>query len=138
MTEMRTSGFEELEHTADWSLHAWAPDLAGLFEQAARGMYALMDLRPEMPARIEREVAFSAADAETLLVMFLSELLYFASEENLAFDQFELSVQPGQLEARLMGASSLGLHKEIKAVTYHLLEIAATGHGLEVTLVFDV
>jgi SHS2 domain-containing protein len=138
MTEMRTSGFEELEHTADWALHVWAPDLVELFEQAARGMYALMELQPEMPARVEREVIFSAADAETLLVMFLSELLYFASEENLAFDQFKLSVQPGQLEARLVGAPPVGLHKEIKAVTYHMLEIAATGRGVEVTLVFDV
>ena len=39
------AGYRELEHTADWELEAWADDLPGLLEQAARGMYALSGVR---------------------------------------------------------------------------------------------
>lgn len=35
---MRDSGFEELHHTADWSLRVWAGDRPALFEAAARRM----------------------------------------------------------------------------------------------------
>ena len=48
-------GYREIEHTADWELKVWAPDLRGLLEQAARGMYALsgiiLDIRKKEEMR---------------------------------------------------------------------------------------
>ncbi len=41
------SGFREKDHTADWELEVWAPDLPGLLVEAARGMYWLMGARLE-------------------------------------------------------------------------------------------
>src|SRR5690606_38330986 len=114
-------GFRELEHTADWELEAWAPDMAGLLEQAARGMYALMNARLQDQPRTTREVDLHALDPEGLLVAFLDELLYLGEVENLAFDTFELRVMGRALQARLGGAPLLTQAKEIKAVTYHNL-----------------
>ena len=37
---MAEAGWEQVEHTADLALRAWAPDLRGLIEQAARGLIA--------------------------------------------------------------------------------------------------
>jgi hypothetical protein len=65
-----------IAHTADWALKVWSVDLPGLFREAALGMYALMDVQfgaPTQPRRLE----LSAHDPESLLVGFLSELLYF-------------------------------------------------------------
>jgi SHS2 domain-containing protein len=132
------AGFREIEHTADWELEAWGPDLASLLEQAARGMYALSGVHIQDESWQERSFTLEASDPEGLLVRFLSELLYFEEAEGLAFDRFELQVQPNQLKAHLEGAPIAGLGKEIKAVTYHNLKIQATDRSLSVRIVFDV
>jgi SHS2 domain-containing protein len=133
------AGFREGTHTADWALHAWAPDLSALLEQAARGMYALSGLRLRQGPRQERHLELRALDAESLLVRFLSELLWLGQQEGLGFDTFELRVeQDFSLHADLSGAPILDMDKEIKAVTYHNLAVRQTGQGLEVEIVFDV
>ena len=68
----------------------WAPDLPGLLEQAARGMYALSGLSLERTQPELRELDLQADDAEGLLVVFLGELLHFIEQDNLAFDEFQI------------------------------------------------
>lgn len=132
------AGFREREHTADWELQVWAPELAALFEQAARGMYALTGTRPQDGPRQERELEVQAEDLEGLLVAFLSELLYLGEIEGLCFEVFEISLGDGILRARLQGAPIASQVKEIKAVTYHNLVVRETERGFEANLVFDV
>ncbi len=135
---MEQSGFEEQRHTADWALRVWAADLNGIFEQAARGMYRLMGVEPAEEPRAARELEISAADAESLLVAFLSELLFLLEQEQLVFDDFDLECSPTHVSARLSGVPCVRIAKEIKAVTYHKLQIQETSTGLEVLIVFDV
>lgn len=133
-----SAGFREHAHTADWELEVWAPDLPTLFEQAARGMYALSGVRLRDAPRQERVLELSAFDYESLLVAFLEELLYIESMEGLAFETFEVEIEDKRLRARLQGAPLAALDKEIKAVTYHKLNIRNSQRGYEVTIVFDV
>lgn len=35
------NGFEEVPHTADWSMKVWAEDLPALFVAAAQGMNSM-------------------------------------------------------------------------------------------------
>lgn len=137
MTE-NAAGYREIEHTADWELHIWAPDLLTLLEQAARGMFALSQTQLAEGAlrSIEFELPFS--DGEILLVDFLSELLFLAEEQNLAPEQYQLSLGKTNLKASLAVAPIQSQAKEIKAVTYHRLQVRATARGLEVNIVFDV
>ncbi len=62
------SGYKEIEHTADWELEVWAPDLLGLLEQAARGMYALSGTCLAPGTRLRRSLSLPANDPESLLV----------------------------------------------------------------------
>ena len=55
MSKMSIPGFVKGVDTADWSLPTWALELRGLFEQAARGMYSLVDGRPEIEPRMQLE-----------------------------------------------------------------------------------
>lgn len=138
MAQINASGFSEIEHTADWALRVWAPDLVGLFREAARGMYSLMELALEPGSSAEGSLDLRADDAESLLVLFLSELLYDCEDDQVAFDTIDLSIEDVSLHARLKGAHFREQRKEIKAVTYHKLAIQNTPVGLEVTIVFDV
>ena len=134
----QSCGYSEIEHTADWELKVWALDISGLLEQAARGMYALMGARLEPEPRQYRNLELNASDPESLLVAFLSELIYFCEQQNLGFDKFDITMNNLSLRAHLTGATLASIDKEIKAVTYHKLVVRETEQGYEVNVVFDV
>ena len=94
-------GHREVEHTADWGLEVWAPDLPGLMEEAARGMFELMAVEVSEESRCHRQLEIGADDREQLLVSFLEELLFIADSEELAFDGFMLKLVDTNLLARL-------------------------------------
>jgi SHS2 domain-containing protein len=131
-------GHRELEHTADLALEVWAPDLPSLLAEAARGMYRLMGVVLADGARQRRRIELTAADRESLLVDFLAELLYLAESEDLAFDVIDLEAEEDRLRAKLEGAPMRSHTKDIKAVTYHHLEVRDTARGVETRIVFDV
>jgi len=132
------AGFCEIEHTADWELEVWAPDFIALLEQAARGMYHLSGAHGQAGAGSVHTFRLPTADLETMLVAFLAELLFYQEQEGLVFDTFNLSLEGEALQAELHGFPLAGLDKEIKAVTYHNLQIQYTQRGLQARIVFDV
>ncbi len=138
MNNRHVIGYQEHEHTADWQLEVWAPDLPALLEQAARGMYTLAGARLSPSPRIQRMVELEYMDPESALVSFLEELLFLSEIERLGFDQFEIEIEAEKIQAVLRGAPIASQTKEIKAVTYHNLAVRNTERGLEVKIVFDV
>jgi SHS2 domain-containing protein len=132
-------GFREHAHTADWELEVWAPDLPSLLEQSARGMYALSGMRLQSGLPQARSITLHGEDAESLLVRFLTELLWLEQLDGLGIDDFTITIdQQFKLQAELRGSAIANLDKEIKAVTYHNLAVQTTPQGLCVTIVFDV
>jgi len=133
-------GFEEVEHTADKALRIFGINLKELMMSAAQGMTQLMvGGVSKISTEIEKSIELQAADAESLLVEWLSELAYWAETEMLVFKQFRITdVTATRLQATVLGGKAAKLEKHIKAVTYHNLEIMKTPKGLEVTIVFDV
>jgi SHS2 domain-containing protein len=133
---------QEIEHTADWAIRVRGRDLRELFINAARGMFGLMvdpEATPLDTPSIEREIELEGFDAETLLVSWLSELLWFNEESDAIFMRFEItSLTPTYLKATAWGGPAPGQWKHIKAVTFHDLEIIKADDGYKVTLVFDV
>ena len=133
-----TAGYREVEHTADWELEVWAADLPGLMEQAARGMFFLAGMRLEPEPRLSRTFSLKASDTETLLVKFLTELLFYAEQEGIGFDGYQITLDGFDLQATLEGARLASIDKEIKAVTYHRLAVSQAEGRLRVNIVFDV
>ncbi len=136
--ETPSAGYFEIEHTADWALTVFAPDLPGLLEQAARGMTSLSGIALLPEPRGVRVLSVVGYDPEHLLVKFLTEILYFGEEDGIGFDEFVITLNDLSLTATLSGAPIASQQKEIKAVTYHNLQIQTTYRGLETTIVFDV
>lgn len=134
----RIMGFEEISHTADWSVRVWAEDLPSLFVEAARAMNALSGTATGNGRPARQTFEAEAPDAESLLVAFLSELVYFQEQENVAFETFEIKIRSEKLEVQMEGAQIESVDKAIKAVTYHNLKIQETPEGFETTIVFDV
>ncbi len=139
MINHKKSCFEEIQHTADWAIRVFAPSPEALFECCAQGMYSLLkvNLPMDAPTRIKK-IQLNGVDMESLLVSFLSELLFFYETEKIVFTNMDLQIHNNQLEASLDGVIFASTLEEIKAVTYHQMKIKQNPQGLSVTVVFDV
>ena len=136
---MSTGAIEEIEHTADLALRVRGRGLEELFINAALGMGMLMADLKEITPDVERQVELEELDTETLLVSWLSELLWFNEESDAVFVQFEIKeLTQTRLRAAVWGGPATSQWKHIKAVTFHDLEITETVDGYEVTVIFDV
>jgi SHS2 domain-containing protein len=131
-------GFEEISHTADWSVLVWSHDLPSLFEESARAMNTLAGTVTDEGPRVQQVFESAGSDVESLLVAFLSELVYYQEQENLAFDTFDIQLSSKQISVNMEGAQIISVDKAIKAVTYHNLKIEETPRGYEAVIVFDV
>jgi SHS2 domain-containing protein len=132
--------FEEVEHTADRALRIHGRDLEELFANAAAGLNSLM-LAPasDDPDTVAKRIELDAADAEDLLVSWLSELAFWAETESLIFSRYHFTeLSPVRLRAVVTGGPVNALQKHVKAVTFHDLAIRREREGLVVTVVFDV
>jgi SHS2 domain-containing protein len=132
------SGFEEIPHTADWAVRVWADSLPGLFVETARAMNSLAGVVPASSVEVTRTFEIKGEDMETLLIGFLSELIYSAEQEKMFFDEFEIQMDKSGLNVRMTGMPIGGMAKAIKAATYHDLHIIKTEEGYQVVIVFDV
>lgn len=136
---MSNRAIEEIEHTADLAIRARGCDLRELFINAALGMAMLMADIDTIEAGVERQVELEEFDAETLLVAWLTELLWLNEETDAVFVHFDIhKLTPNRLEATVCGGPAENQWKNIKAVTFHNLNITQTDDGYEVTVVFDV
>ncbi len=139
----KEAGFREIEHTADVELEVWGADIPTLFIEAAKGMYHLSQIEQSGEGDVQeaqsRSFTVKGTDLESLLVAFLSELLFYLETEGIAFDAFDLQLQNDhRLQAQLEGSFIERRNREIKAVTFHNLSIEETESGWQVRIVFDV
>lgn len=138
MKNSEVKRFEEVEHTADVALKVYGHDRSTLFVNAAYGMFSLMADWEEFPPSTEQEISLEAIDDETLLVDWLSELLYLHEMGDTVYTSFEiLDISPTTLWATVQGTKRWTPKTAIKAVTFNELHIEKTSEGCTVTIVFD-
>ncbi len=135
--------FRILDHTADVGLIIYGNDLRALFQHAGEGFFHLITNLKKVRPRIERKVELEGESLERLLVDWLSELLYIYEVDHLLFKEFSIETVGEQgLKAVVKGEPfQEGIHSiktEIKAVTYHQIEIKEREGGWKAQVVFDL
>lgn len=143
--------FEIIEHTADLKIRVFGKTLEELFINALKGMF--QSIHPIAPIckfqndRLvcpilaqEHTIAIKSVDKESLLVDFLSEALYLSDIHNEAYlDATIINLNEHQLQAKIFGIAIKGFEVvEIKAVTYHDLEIKEHNGIWQTDIVFDI
>lgn len=135
--------YELIDHTADIGIKAYGDNLSEAFAHAAKGMFDIITDSSKIESKGEYQIELSADELDQLLVDWLDELLYLQGAENLVFGEFNVSVDE---EKEMISATVSGeefdteKHKigmEIKAVTYHMLEVHK-GDPCFVKVLFDV
>jgi len=135
--------YELIDHTADVGLKAYGKTLSEAFENAAKGMFDIITDISEIESIGQYDIELEASDLEQLLVDWLSDLLYLNTARNLVFGFFkvDLDEKNNKLNAKIFGEKfDLSKHKigsEIKAVTYHILEVK-NKKPYHVQVLFDI
>ena len=131
-----------IDHTADIGIIARGKDLPALFFNAAAGMLSLLTDVDTLRQDIDREIRLEADDRETLLVAWLNEILYIIYTEKMVLCKFDILIEGNRLKAICAGQEldpkDHRISREIKAATYHDLEIVERDGEYSAKIIFDI
>ncbi|MDP2967051.1 MAG: archease [bacterium] len=133
--------YEILEHKADLKIKVKGSSKEELFLNALLGMEE--GLRPETKEtkeEIKREIKIKSIDLPALLVDFLNEALYLIQVHKEIYRQVKfIKFSDKELEAELFSQKVERFGEDIKAVTYHDLDIYQKEDGTwEAVVLFDI
>lgn len=139
--------FNIIDHTADLAVEIWGSDLAELFES---GYFAWRELSVD-PFQSEsyeiKRINFETNTVEELLVNFLSEINFLLHAKKWYCAKIKnFSVQRDKdksfLQAELWGnnlyASKKQIKEEIKAVTFHQMNVEHINNKFYTKIIFDI
>ncbi len=135
--------FRVLEHTADVGFEAFGRTREEVFANAGRALVDLVVDLNSIEPRDEAAVEVKASDPPSLLVNWLSEILYLHDAEGWLFRDFEIRI----LHDRSLSAIARGekfdraRHQAkllVKAITYHQLALEETAQGWRAQVYVDI
>ena len=134
--------YEVVEHTADIGLKIYGKDLKDLFINAAVGLFSLIVDLTKVDSSVEIELKKEESNKEELLVSWLNELIFqFSARSFIAKGINIVELTDNKITAKIQGEKiDLSKHKilsEIKAATYHDLEVKEVKDGFEARVIFD-
>ncbi len=135
--------YELLDHTADLGLRIYGASCAELFQNAGRALFDVITGIDRVRPMDTKRFSVEAAYADELLVAWLGRLLYVFDTELMVFSRFRLiSFRETALVAEAAGEQlddqRHDIKTEIKAVTYHGLQLAEHNGIWEATVILDV
>jgi SHS2 domain-containing protein len=142
--QLTQKNYEYFDHTADIGIRAYGKTLNEAFENAALAMFDTITVIENITEVGEYKIQLASNDLEQLLVDWLSELLYVHETERVLLCRFKVDVdhEKYKLVANAYG-EKLDLSKhtyktEVKAVTYHKLEVTRRNERWCVQVVLDI
>ena len=135
--------FTLLDHTADLGIIVRGRNLRNLFEVAAKSMMYIMVKGNPADTTKTLNLSVEGYDLADLMVRWLGEILYlFEGEHELVTGVKITSVSHSHLDATLETVSfDTNLHEilcEIKAVTFHQIEVVKKDDHWETRIIFDL
>jgi len=139
---MALGSYELIDHTADVGIRVTAESPEALFETAALALTELMTDTTTVEPKLERTMELQEESLDLLLVCWLQEILYLVDTEGLVFSVFEVRIEGTELQATLRGEPfNPEVHprkSDVKAVTYHHLEVTTHDDGWQAQVILDI
>jgi len=137
----------EIAHTADLGIEIEAENRATLFKEAGQWLSAkLVNIAESEEKRnlTKKKVIIQESGLDVLFVCFLNEILYFYEGERILFVDFDIKkIEDNYLEVDAYGIDlskekKINIQTEVKAATYHQVEVKKEGGIWKVKVFFDV
>jgi SHS2 domain-containing protein len=132
-----------IEHPSDLGIEVEAASAPEAFALAAEGlMSVIVDLRT-VEARVTRELRLPGSDDERLLVRWLGEVLFLYDGAGFVPRRFTVTgISPRGLQAEAAGepldTARHSLKLDVKAVTYHGVEVKRSAAGCSLRVYLDI
>jgi len=133
--------YEILDHKADLKIKVFGKTKEELFENAMKGMFRAAKYQKDAKSKkLKVKIKIQSVDLVSLLVDFLSEILYLVETKKLVFESVKFKkFSENEIEAELIGRSLKRMGVHIKGVTYHDLEITREKEGFwRAKILFDI
>ncbi|MFU8652404.1 archease [Methanotorris formicicus] len=138
--------FRYFETTADMGIIAEGETLEEAFSNAAKGLFNLMVNIENVEKKEKRTFEVSADDLCDLLYDFLTELLILHDSEFLVFSEFDVEMDK---EGEIFHLKCIAFgeefdkekhepKEEVKAITYHKMEIKHEGDKWVIKFIVDL
>lgn len=136
--------YEILGHMADLGIRAFGKTKEELFLNMLKGMFEAarpisQRVKKSESQKVAKEIKIKSTDEESLLVDFLSEALAQSDINNEAYFEAKFDkLTDKELEGKIFGWPVESFAVEIKAATYHGLEIKKIGAHWEAKVILDI
>jgi SHS2 domain-containing protein len=135
--------YETFDHTADIGIRIFGKSHEDLFANAAYALFDLLTDLKKAEEKISKNISLTGDDPEDLLIRWLNELLFFWSTQGYLFKRFSFSrldptVLRGKAYGEIFDPMRHRIKLEIKAATYHQVEIRQNDDGWEGKVILDV
>jgi len=133
--------YKVLSHPADVRLEIIASCKESLFQGALEGMAYIIKPNASQRGILKKEqIEIHSLDINTLLVDFLNEVLAKSDIYNCIFNKVKIKkLTDNSIKGIIEGRSVKEFSKEIKAATYHQLNITQDKKGIwKVIILFDI
>ena len=138
-----TSNCETFEHTADVGLKAQADSLEELFCALAQGLGNYICPNSQVRKNQSRPLTVKADDLESLAVDFLGEVLGVVQFDHFLVAEVHVSkITDTEIWAQVIGEpydpTRHEISAEVKAVTYHQLQVARQDDKWVANVILDI
>lgn len=134
--------YKIIDHTADIGIKVKEKSLPDLFEAAILGTTDLLSGGLKVEPIKKRILSIEEENRETAFVTVLEEIIYLFQNELLLPSDCSVKIQKEYYKIKLRGntvsAEEITEGIDIKAVTYHQLEIKKVNDFFQATVIFDI
>lgn len=132
-------GFKEIDHQADLAFEVWGKDEIELLESIISLLEKLFGIK-KLENVIVKYETFHYETFEDLIFEVGNELIYLFTKHNLFPKDLSLNIDRKKLEIGFSKVTSKNEEElsELKALTYHKLELDRSERLLRTYLIFDV
>jgi len=130
--------------TADAAFVSFGKDLNEVFSNAGLALFEIITDTKNVETKQERKIEVTGHDLKSVMYSWLSELLFISSSENILFSKFKVELNEDEftLRAKCWGEEiDLDKHElkaEVKAITYHKMEIKKEDSLWKAQIIVDI
>ncbi len=129
---------------ADAAFIAYGKTLEELFESCALATFEVMVVTKGIKPEQKEEIMIKDQNLDDLLFDFISELIYLKDVRKIFFSKFDLLIRKykdykltGTVWGEKIDYKKQEIKRDVKAITYHLLEIKKSGDGWKAQVILD-
>jgi SHS2 domain-containing protein len=130
--------------SGDYAFEARGRSIEELFTSCAEACFSAMTDLGKVDVEMSQTINVDAENIDELLFNFLAELIYLKDTEKLFLSKFEIDID---IEKYSLNSVARGerinynkheIRTDVKAVTYHNLQVQPTDDGFKVRVILDL